>query len=56
MLSTVSKFMVLLNVLDPFDKNFLQFSIIEFKICGTPGKHKTFLILKPKGCAGWIIN
>ena len=37
----------MLCTLDPLIKYLLQFSIIEFKIDGTPGKESTFLTINP---------
>ena len=36
----------MLWIFNPFTKYLLQFSIIEFKIEGTPGKDNTFLVIK----------
>ena len=47
LLSTVKRLIVLLWTFKPLTRYFLQFSIIEFKIEGTPGKLKTFLVIKP---------
>ena len=55
LLSTVNKLIVLLCITEPFTRNFLQFSIIELKIEGTPGSKKHFFH-KSRSCARWSVN
>ena len=43
----MKRLIVLLWTFDPLIKYFLQFSIIEFKIDGTPGRDITFLVMNP---------